>query len=219
MIFVRLAPQPESAKPVRWSSSARAELGLHIAEQLRAHHETVIVVDPDEAVWRARASAGWTRLWRRAELPNSPAAPFLKKRRPSSAPLMDTELNYRVVSVGALDLREIDPRYRPNQRSQTSLRTLSSWACGPCTRRWIARPCSFCSRATLRCMDYWTRTDDDEEVSEVEVCNGALAGKTLRQLAFAGRCARPGAQAGGELWCTRQYADQPGRSPDLGWPG
>jgi Kef-type K+ transport system membrane component KefB/Trk K+ transport system NAD-binding subunit len=184
LVFVRFAPQPESAKPRPLIVVGAGELGLHIAQQLRAHHETVVVVDPDEArVARARQH-GLEAIMAQAELPNSPAAPFLEEAQAVLCTLMDTELNYRVCQLArwtyGIDhvLAQVNEPNEFARFEQLGVRPMHAAVDHAALFVLLARNPAIYSLLT--------RTDDDKEVSEVEVCNGALAGKPLRQLALPG---------------------------------
>jgi len=184
MVFVRLAPQSESAKPRPMVVVGAGELGLHIAEQLRAHHEMVVVVDPDETrVARAR-QRGLDAIVAQAELPNSDVAPFLEEAQAVLCTLMDTELNYRVCQLACWTYgidHVIAQVNEPNEFArfeQLGVRPMHAA---------MDRAALFVLLARNPAMyGLLTRADDDKEVSEVEVCNGALAGKTLRQLTLPG---------------------------------
>jgi Kef-type K+ transport system membrane component KefB/Trk K+ transport system NAD-binding subunit len=184
MVFTRLAPQPESAKPRPLVVVGAGELGLHIAQQLRAHHEFVVVVDPDEThVARAR-QRGLEAIVAQAELPNSSAAPFFENAQAVICALMDTEINYRVCQLArwtyGIDhvIAQVNEPNEFMRFEQLGVRPMHAA---------VDRAALFVLLARNPAMySLLTRTDDDKEVCEVEVCNGALVGKTLRQLTLPG---------------------------------
>ena len=182
LIFVRLAPGRDQREQQVVIVVGAGELGLQVAQQLVAHQEPVVVIDPDPARVARASQLKLTAVV--GEMGQSDAAltAYLDKARVLVCTYADVELSYRVCQqarttygiqhVVAQVTNPIDLR-RFEELGVTTMNTafdranlLALLARNPATYALLMR------------------TDDDKEVTEVLV--SALAGLKLRQLSLPG---------------------------------
>ena len=184
LVFLRLAPERESGQPRPILVAGAGDLGLRVAEQLRAHHEQVIVLDADEnRVVRARQHGLEARL---AELdrPDQGVAALLEKAQALVCTYMDVELNYRICRQAHIiygveqiiaQVNEPVEMARFRQLGVTAMNAAMDRA--TMLAMMVRNPAAY---------NLLTRIDDDKEVTEVIVNANGCLGKTLRDLRLPG---------------------------------
>jgi Kef-type K+ transport system membrane component KefB/Trk K+ transport system NAD-binding subunit len=197
MVFVRLAPRPEAGVARPMIVVGAGELGLQVAEQLLAHHEAVVVIDPDESrVARARKH-GLEAVTAQVERNDPAAAPYLEKAQAVICTLTETGLSYRICEVArrtyGID-HVVAQVNEPNELlrfEQLGVRPMHVGMDRAALFVLLARnPAAY---------GLLTRTDDDKEVTEVVVSNEDYASKTLRQLTLPGDVLVLAVRRNGEL--------------------
>lgn len=184
IIFVRLAPQPSAALQRPIIVIGADELGLQVAEMLLAHHETVVIIDPDVTRAERARQRGLKTIMARIEQNDPAVAPYLEKAQTVICTGIETELNYRICEV-VRRIYGIDhivvQLNEPNELirfEQLGVRPMNGVMDRAALYVILAR-----NPATYSLL---TRTDDDKEVCEVAVFNENYVGKTLRQLMLPG---------------------------------
>lgn len=184
LLFVRLVPGrgPKTLQPI--AVIGAGELGVQVAEQLRAHHEPVVVIDSDERrIARAR-ERGLEAVTAHPDRPDPGAAPHLETARAAVCTYEDAEMGYRVCrtarttyGIQHIVAQVSDPKdlARFQELGVTTMNAVLD-------------------RAALlvllvRNPDLYmllSRTDDDKEICEVTLSNKAHIGRTIRQLRLPG---------------------------------
>ena len=184
LIFLRLAPRPESAAP-RWNLVAGAgQLGLQVAQQMRLHNEPVMLVDSDDGRIQRAQRLGIPAVCAIPDRPDAALAAIFDQTQTLICTYADTDLNYQVChlahTVYGIDhiiAQVTEPNDLP-RFEQLGVTTMNAAVDRAALLVLLARnPALY---------DLLTRTDDNKEVSEVTVQNDAIAGKLLRQLALPG---------------------------------
>lgn len=96
LMFLRFSQEAIVEKRPPIIVAGAEDLGLRVAEQLQAHNERVVPIDPDEnRVARARW-CGFETVRANLESPNPEAGEFLEQSRALVCTHKDVELNYRI---------------------------------------------------------------------------------------------------------------------------
>lgn len=184
LIFLRLAPRPETAAP-RWNLVVGAgQLGLQVAQQMRSHNEPVMLIDSDDSRIERAQRMGLTAVCAAPDRPDASLAAIFDQTQTVICTYADTDLNYHVCHVAhtiyGIDhiiAQVTEPNDLP-RFAQLGVTTMNAAVDRAALLVLLARnPALY---------DLLTRTDDNKEVSEVTVDNGTFAGKLLRQLALPG---------------------------------
>jgi Kef-type K+ transport system membrane component KefB/Trk K+ transport system NAD-binding subunit len=160
------------------------DLGLRVAEQLKAHHEEVIVIDPDESRVVRAGARGLKSLVACLDSPNPEVSDHLEKARAIVCTHEDSEKSYRICQIAHSSYGISGLVAQVNEASEIErFRKLGVNTVNPATDRvtlltLVARnPSAY---------NLLTRADDDKEVVEVLVSDGHCDGKTLYQLKLPG---------------------------------
>jgi Kef-type K+ transport system membrane component KefB len=184
LIFSRfhVGEEAEESRPILVAGAN--DLGLRIAEQLKAHLEDVVVIDPDEARVARALARGLKGVAARLELPDEEAAGYLDQARAVVCAHEDTEMNYRICDVAHCDFGIDDLVAQVREASEIErFKKLGVNTVNPAT-----------DRATLMALlarnpaayNLLTRIDDDKEVVEVVVADGYCNGKRLEEVKLPG---------------------------------
>lgn len=171
------------------------ELGVQVAEQLRAHNERIVLIDADAArVERARRR-GFEAVAAALERPQ--AAAYLDRARTLVCAYTDDEVNYRVChtarTVYGID-RVIAQVSEPGNLARYE--RLGVTTMNPAVDRAALLALLARNPAMYQLL---TRTDDSKEVVEVLVGSPTCIGKPLRQLALPGDVLVLAVRRSGEL--------------------
>jgi Kef-type K+ transport system membrane component KefB/Trk K+ transport system NAD-binding subunit len=184
LIFLRIIPETEADEVRPVIVVGAGLLGLQVAEQLVAHGEPVVLIDPDdERIQRAR-ERGFDAVTGRAEQYDSVTEPYLDRAKSLVCIHADIERNFRVCErarttygIDHVVTRITDPGeiHRFDQLSVTTMNAAMDQAVllGLLARN----PAAY---------ELLTRTDDDKEVCEVAVFNPQFLDKPLRQVDLPG---------------------------------
>jgi len=183
IMFNRLTPRRELMEaPIIVASTG--ELGLLVAEQLRAHSEPVVVVDADEGNVEMARRRGLEAVRGRMDRPDPAVASFLERAKAVICTSSHADYNYRVCSmvkstygISHIVVQVNDPQYR-SRFEQMGVRTLN-----PAMDR-VAMFALLGRNPAL--YQLITRTDDDKQVAEVVMGNTRFTNMPLRKLKLPG---------------------------------
>ncbi len=184
LIFVRLAPGPEQPEQKIVIVVGAGELGLQVAQELVAHHEPVVMIDPDPARVARACQQKLTAVVGDVERPDAALTPYLDKGRVLVCTYADAELSYRICQQARTTygiphvVAQINDPLDQRRFEQLGVTTMNAALNRAALLAMLAR-----NPATYELL---TRTDDDKEVFEVIIGGGGLAGRTLRQLTLPG---------------------------------
>jgi Trk K+ transport system NAD-binding subunit len=197
ILFVRFLPKYETSKQRPILVAGAGHLGLLVAEQLRGHGETVIVVDSDQArLARAHARGFETGFLDLDHADLGPAA-YWERIEAIVCTFLDTELNFRLCQVAratygiAQVIAQVNKPAEIARFEQIGVKTMN-----PAIDRAALLVLLTRNPATY---DLLIRTDDDKEVQEVVITNGEVVGKALRQIQLPGDVLVVAMQREGEL--------------------
>jgi len=184
LIFLRVVPDAEEEQAHPTIVAGAGLLGLQVAEQLLAHGESVVLIDPDtERILRAR-ERGFEAIAGHADLYDPHTELFLDRAKTLVCIHSDIELNYRVCErarvtfgIDHVVTRITDPG-EIGRFDQLGVTTMNAAMDQAVLLGLLARnPAAY---------ELLTRTDDDKEVCEVAVYNPRFLDKPLRQVEFPG---------------------------------
>lgn len=197
LIFSRFDIREETSEAHPIIVAGANDLGLRIAEQLKAHHEEVIVIDPDENNIVRALGRGLMGLSARLDLPDQQAAESLDRARAVVCAHLDSELNYRICEVAHCDFGIDDMVAQVNEASEIErFRKLGVNTVNPATDRVTLMALLARNPAAYNLL---TRLDDDKEVVEVLVEDGYCNGKTLQEIKLPGDLLVMALRRNGEL--------------------
>ena len=197
LIFSRFDIREETSEAHPIIVAGANDLGLRIAEQLKAHHEEVIVIDPDENNIVRALGRGLMGLSARLDLPDQQAAESLDRARAVVCAHPDSELNYRICEVAHCDFGIDDMVAQVNEASEIErFRKLGVNTVNPATDRVTLMALLARNPAAYNLL---TRLDDDKEVVEVLVEDGYCNGKTLQEIKLPGDLLVMALRRNGEL--------------------
>ncbi len=183
ILFNRLIPSRELTEaPIVVASTG--ELGLLVAEQLRAHGEPVVVIDADAGNVELARRRSLEAVQARMDRLDPAAAPFLERAKAVICTSSEVNYNFRVCGmvkstygISHIVVQVNDPQYR-FRFEQMGVRTLN-----PALDR-VAMFALLGRNPAL--YQLITRTDDDKEVAEVVMGNTRFTNMPLRKLQLPG---------------------------------
>ena len=184
LIFLRIIPeQPtEEMRPVIIAGAGL--LGIQVAEQMVAHGETVVLIDPDERRIQGAWERGYQAIAGAVDHFDPNTEPYLDRAKTLVCVHADIEKNYRVCErarttfgIDHIVTRITDPGVI-ERFDQLGVTTMNAAMDQAVLLGLLARnPAAY---------ELLTRTDDDKEVCEVAVYNPLFLDKPLRQVKFPG---------------------------------
>ncbi len=183
-IYVRLMPEGPADQACSVLVVGAEDFGLQVAEQLRAHHEQVIVMDEDAARLARARRHGFEAVFARLDCDDPAAAPYLERTQILVCTFADVDLCFRVCScaISSYGLeRVVSLVTQPSAQEkfqQLGVITLT-----------VSRDRAALLALLARNPDIYqllTRTDDAREVAEVIVRNHRHDGVILRDLSLPG---------------------------------
>jgi Kef-type K+ transport system membrane component KefB/Trk K+ transport system NAD-binding subunit len=181
--FFRLAPQ-SSRQPRPVVVAGAGDLGLRVADQLRAHGETVVVVDPGEArTARARqrgldARTGDLTQARPADMP------FLDEAQALVATHLDADLNYAICRAARADHGIGNVVVQVNEPGEIA--RFQALGVSPFNAAVDRAAMLVLLTRNPAAYSLLTQTEDDKVVLEAEVGDVPFQGQTLRQIKLPG---------------------------------
>ncbi len=197
-LFLRLVPWRDPTKEHHLAVVIGAgELGLQVAEQLRAHHEKVVVVDGDPERARRAIQHGFALVVATAHEPSDELAMVLAKAETVVCTYNDTDLSYRIChflrtefGVDNLVAQVAEPA------ELARFKELGVTTMNPAMDRAALMVLLARNPATFALL---SRTDDDKEVWEVVLRNIEHVGVNLRDLRLPGDVLVVALRRNGEL--------------------
>lgn len=184
VLFNRIAPKVESEKLSYVVITGAGELGVQVAEQMQAHNENVVLLDPDEARISRALMRGLNAVLTCVDQRAPESEPYLKKARILVNMYSDIELNYRICQL-ARNVYNIDHVVtRVAQPSELArYERLGVAAINPAV-----------DQASLLVMvarnpaiyELLTRTDDNRTVYEITVSNTEYIRRDIRSIQLPG---------------------------------
>jgi CPA2 family monovalent cation:H+ antiporter-2 len=196
-IFTRLMPGRGTGRIRPIVIVGAEELGLQVAEQLKAHHEQVVLLDFDAKRLSRATQRGFEVVTGAVDRRDDNASSLLESARALVCTYDDTELAYRACRFvkDAYKMEHVvaqvaDPKELPRFESL-----------GVTTTNATRDRARFMALLTRNPAMYalLSRTDDDKEVCEVTVLNDEHVGKKLRQIEFPGDILALALRRDGEL--------------------
>ncbi len=182
LIFVRVIPERESEEEKPTIVVGAGVLGLQVAEQLRGHHDRVVVMDSDEERIARAERMGFEAVLAHTNCYDPAAEPYLDEAARLVCIYSDVEKNYQVCEyvhstygiehvVTRVTVPGDIPRFKRLGVTPMNAATDQAMLLALLTRN----PTVY---------ELLTRTDDDKEVCEVVVRNSSYLDQPLRKLDF-----------------------------------
>jgi CPA2 family monovalent cation:H+ antiporter-2 len=184
LIFLRMMPGTGAEQDHLMVIAGAGILGLQVAEQLRGHGETVVLIDPNtERISRAM-QRGFEAVAGRLDQPDSASEAYLDRAKTLICVHSNVEYNYRICErvriiygIEHIVTRVTDPSAL-SRFEQIGVTTMNAAMDQAVLLSLLARnPAAY---------ELLTRMDDDKEVCEVEVLNPRFLDQPLRQIEFPG---------------------------------
>jgi Kef-type K+ transport system membrane component KefB len=180
MVFVRIVPQAEEEQRRPFVVVGAGLLGLQVAEQLRAHHDPVVVIDPEEDRIARAHQRGFDAVAAHADRYDPRAEEYLDGAHSLICVYSDVEKNYRVCErarstfgIGHVVTRVAAPGEIARFEA-LGVATMNAAVDQAILMVLLARnPAVY---------ELLTRTDDDKQVCEIVVNNPNYLDKPLRNL-------------------------------------
>jgi Kef-type K+ transport system membrane component KefB/Trk K+ transport system NAD-binding subunit len=196
-LFAYLVPGRDPSVPRPIVVVGAGELGLLVAQSLRAHLEQVVVVDGDPARVARAQRQGFDAIAADAESHDPRLAPYLNGAQALVCTDDDTERNFRICQYvrGTYRLENIVAQVTATSElarfRQLRVTTMNAALDRASLLVMLVRnPAAY---ALL------TRTDDDKEVYEFRVAGSGLVGKSIGDLSLPGDVLAVALRRGGEL--------------------
>jgi Kef-type K+ transport system membrane component KefB/Trk K+ transport system NAD-binding subunit len=184
LIFLRIIPEAkkDEVRPVIVAGAGL--LGLQVAEQIVAHGEPVVLVDPDKERIRRAQERGFEAVAGYAGRYDPNIEPYLNRAKTLICLHSDIERNYLICErahttfgIDHVVARITDPS-EIDRFDQLGVTTMNAAMDQAVLLGLLARnPAAY---------ELLTRTDDDKEICEVTVRNPHFLNKPLRQVDFPG---------------------------------
>lgn len=182
LIFVRMIPEGEKEDQRPTIVVGAGVLGLQVAEQLRGHNDTVIIMDTqDDRIERARAQ-GFDAILASSDRYDPVAEPYLNQAKRMVCLYSDIEKNYHVCEYvrSTYGIEHIVTRVT-SPGEITRFKKLGVTPMNAATDQAMLLAILTRNPALFELI---TRTDDDKEVCEVTVRNTSMLNQPLRELDF-----------------------------------
>jgi Kef-type K+ transport system membrane component KefB/Trk K+ transport system NAD-binding subunit len=197
LIFVRLVPASQRSQPRRIVVAGAEDLGMQVAGRLKAHHESLSIVDVDaERVQRA-VRKGFDAVPCSFQRGDRQLESVLESARALVCTYDDPELAYRVCELaknGFGVAHVVAQVTDPNERArfeELGVTTMNAALDRAALLALLTR--------TPALYTLLSRTDDDKEVCEVVVANAEDVDKALRHLDLPGGLLAVAIRRDGEL--------------------
>lgn len=96
MLFIRLAPEREAGESRLILIAGANYFGLQVAEQLKAHREQFVLIDPDETRIQRAHQLGYEAIQGQLDSPDEAVVPYLERARALVCAHRDGDKNYRI---------------------------------------------------------------------------------------------------------------------------
>jgi len=203
VVFSALIPHRENKIYRPMIVVGAEELGLQIAEQLRAHQEHVTIIDNDESLVERARQRGFPALSAIVEANDSRAESALAEAQTLVCTYADTERSYRVCHVARTIygiphvVAQVSTPSELTRFGKIGVSATNAVLDHAALLTLLAR-----NPATYSML---TRTDDNKEIYEVRIENIDCADKTLRQLQLPGDTLALAIRRNGELIVPHGY--------------
>ncbi len=184
IVFLRLNPSRAAGRERVMVVVGLGDLGMRVAEELKAHYEHVIALDNTKANVQRALARGIQARHAIAEAGDAVAAQVLDQASAVVCTYGDSELNYRVCQlarqtygIGHVVAHVTNPADLPRFEELGVVATNAAFDRAAMLVMLTRNPSTY---------QLLTRTDDDKEVTEVPVHNMNYVGRTLRQLTLPG---------------------------------
>jgi Kef-type K+ transport system membrane component KefB/Trk K+ transport system NAD-binding subunit len=197
VVFSRFHLERDSSQPRDVIVAGADDLGLQVAEQLQAHNEQVILIDPDGSRIIRSQQLGFQAVEARLDCPDDCATPYLENAKAVVCTHRDSEINYKICQLAHVNYGINNLVAQVNEPDEIErFRRLG-----------VNTVHAALNRATMLAMvartpgtyELLTNTGDDKEMIEVTVRGNLCDGKTLRQLQMPGNVLVLALRRDGEL--------------------
>jgi Kef-type K+ transport system membrane component KefB/Trk K+ transport system NAD-binding subunit len=197
LVFVRLIPGTQRTRRRRIVVVGAEDLGMHVAMRLKAHLESVSIVDADPERIAQGTDRGFDTLCYSLEQDDAPMKALCESARALVCTYEDPQSAHRVCDLAknvygvphvVAQLNDVSDRHRFDAIGVT---TMNAALDRPSLLALLAR--------TPAIYTLFSRTDDDKEVCEVTITNSEDVDKSLRQLELPGGLLALAIRRDGEL--------------------
>jgi CPA2 family monovalent cation:H+ antiporter-2 len=184
LAFVRLIPKQSMAPIKPYIVAGADELGIQVAAELRAHHEKVIIIDPDHEHIQRAQRYGFTAILDRADDPCLEAVEAMNEAEGLISTYVDPDQNFRICQCARQEfgieqiVAQVNSPEDVLRFKSIGVTTYNALLNRAATMVLLARNPGIYSLLT--------RADDNKEVIEALVCNPEFIGQPLRKLTLPG---------------------------------
>jgi len=184
ILFMRLAPERDASEQKVILIAGANYFGLQVAEQLKAHREELVLIDPDEGrVQRAR-ELGYEAVQGRLDAPGDEIISYLERAQALVCAHKDVDTNYQICQYAHVNfgldhlVAQITEASEMERFQRLGVSTTNIAVDRAKLLALIAR-----NPAVYRLL---TQVDDDKEVVEIVIRDSWCQGKTIRDLRLPG---------------------------------
>jgi Trk K+ transport system NAD-binding subunit len=184
VVFSRFHLERDTSQPRNIIVAGADDLGLRVAEQLQAHNEQVVLIDPEDSRIARAQRRGFEAVMARLDCPEDCATPYLENAKAVVCTHRDSKVNYKISQLAHVNygiktlVAQVNEPDMIERFRRLGVNTTNAALDGASMLALAAR-----NPATYSLL---TSTDDDKEVIEVTVRGTHCDGKTLRQLEMPG---------------------------------
>ena len=184
VVFSRFHLERETSKPHNVIVAGADDLGLRVAEQLQAHNEQVILIDPEDNRIARAQQLGFEAVVARLDCPDDCATPYLENAKAVVCTHRDSEVNYQICQLAHVNYGIQNLVAQVNEPDEIErFRRLGVNTINAALNR--ATMLALVTR-TPGTYELLTSTEDDKEMVEVTVRGDLCDGRTIRQLEMPG---------------------------------
>lgn len=184
ILFMRLAPERDASEQKVILIAGANYFGLQVAEQLKAHREELVLIDPDKGrVQRAR-ELGYEAVQGRLDAPGDEIISYLERAQALVCAHKDVDTNYQICQYAHVNfgldhlVAQITEASEMERFQRLGVSTTNIAFDRAKLLALIAR-----NPAVYRLL---TQVDDDKEVVEIVIRDSWCQGKTIRDLRLPG---------------------------------
>lgn len=184
ILFMRLAPERDAGEQKIILIAGANYFGLQVAEQLKAHREALVLIDPDAARIQRARELGYEAVRGRLDAPDDVIVPYLESAQALVCAHKDVETNYQICQYAHVNfgldhlVAQVAEASELERFQRLGVSTTNIAVDRAKLLALIAR-----NPAVYHLL---TQVEDDKEVIEIVITDAWCQGKAIRDLKLPG---------------------------------